>query len=237
MNHNVRHRLWRRVATLALLLAAGSAARAQDLRDPWQEYYTPSPLGPSTTTGEFAAGIGYAYVNVGGSDSPLDSGNALRLEFSGSFSPVESLPQLRLGGAIGVGMVFDNSDLTIISGGGVVVAGHSTIPLWLFEPEVRLSWRQPFGDEGRLFIEPGVGAGALIASLSVDSDDDFSGESFDETDTGLSVRGFVNVGVLTGGGLAGVQISYARAEDIHLADNVSGGADEFYVGIFGVLRL
>jgi hypothetical protein len=236
MGRNIHERVWRCTAALALLLAGASTAGAQDLRDPWREYYTAAPLGPSTTTGEFAAGIGYAYVNVGGSDSPLDSASALRLEFSGSFSPVESLPQLRLGGAIGTAAVFDDSDLAIISSGGVVVVGHSTIPLWLLEPELRLSWRQPLGNEG-LFIEPGVGAGALIAFLSVQSDDSLSGRSFDETDTGLSVRGFVNVGVLAGGGIAGVQISYAHAQDIHLADNISGGVDEFYIGIFGILRL
>jgi hypothetical protein len=135
-------------------------------------------------------------------------------------------------------MVFDNSDLVIISGGGAVVVGHSTIPLWLVEPEARLSWRQPLGDPGGgLFVEPGVGAGALIASLSIDSDDSFSTQSISETDAGFSVRGFVNVGVRTGQGLGGVQFSYAHADDIHLADNISGAADEFYIGIYGVLRL
>ena len=46
-----------------------------------------------------------------------------------------------------------------------------------------------------------------------------------------------NVGVRTGQGLGGVQFSYAHADDIHLADNISGAADEFYIGIYGVLRL
>ena len=232
----VRQTLGRGVAVLVLLSAAAAVAHAQDGSDPWQEYYTTAPLGPETTTGEFAAGVGYAYVNVGGSDSPLDSGNALRFEFSASFSPVEDLPQLRLGGAIGLGMVFDNSDLAIVSAGGVVVVGHSTIPLWLVEPEARLSWRQPLG-EGGLFVEPGVGAGALFASLSVDSDDDFGGDSYDETDTGLFLRGFLNIGVNTGYGLTGVQISYAHADDLDLADNISGEVDEVYIGIYGVLRL
>ena len=235
MTRAVRQTFGYPVAVLVLLSATVRVARAQDVNDPWREYYTTSPLGPETTTGEFAAGVGYAYVRVGGSDSPLDAGNALRFEFSASFSPVEDVPQLRLGGAIGLGMVFDNSDLAIVSSGGVVVVGHSTIPLWLVEPEARLSWRQPLG-EGGFYVEPGVGAGALFASLSVDSDDEFAGGSYDETDTGFFVRGFLNVGVNTGYGLTGFTISYAHADDLDLADNISGEADEFYIGIYGVLR-
>jgi hypothetical protein len=201
---------------------------------PVEDWATGYDAAPAT---EFAVGIGYAHVSVGGSDSALDSEDALRFDPALSFAPVATLPQLRLGAAVGVTLVFDNSERSIISSGGVVITGRSDIPFWLIEPEVRVSWRQPFGEEDRFFIEPGVGVGAVFGRVSIDGEDSSSGESFDESDTSLSGRAFLNVGARVEGGFGGIQVSYLRGGSLHFAENAAGEVEEFYVGIFGALRL
>src|SRR5687767_15568031 len=96
--------------------------------------------------GEFGLGIGYANVSIGGSESPLDSEDTLRFDGWLSVAPFEAVPQLRLGGAMGFVLALDNSERAIISNGGVLIVGSSDIPLFMFEPEVRLSWQQTFGE-------------------------------------------------------------------------------------------
>jgi hypothetical protein len=184
---------------------------------------------------EFAAGIGYAHIAIGGSGSELNDENALRFQASVSFSPLPTLPQLRLGAAIGTSLVFDDSELAIVSSGGVVVVGRSTIPLFTVEPEARVSWRQEFSD-GRFYVEPGVGLGGMIAHLDIDADQSAGGQSFSETEANWAARAFVDIGFRTGGGFAGVQLSYLRSGEIDLAQNASGDMNQFYVGLFGALR-
>jgi hypothetical protein len=191
---------------------------------------------PDLPPGEFALGIGYAQVSIGDSDSLLDSEDALRFDSALSVSPFPDVPQLRLGAALGFVLTLDNSQRAIVSDGGLIVVGSSDVPLFLFEPEVRLSWQQPFGEGGGFFVEPGIGAGGVYANLSIDADDSPSGTSFDESDWSFSARAFLNVGFLVEGGVAGVQASYMWADDLHLAANAGGDVSEFYVGIFGALR-
>jgi hypothetical protein len=185
---------------------------------------------------EFSLGIGYAHVGIGDSDSVLDSEDALRFDPAVTFSPFAKLPQVRLGAAVGLTMVLDNSERTIVSNGGVVIVGHSSVPLWLVEPEVRLAWRQTFGEDGQFYVEPGVGVGAVFAQLDVSGNDTSSGQSIDESDTTFAARAFLNVGARVTGGLAGLQVSYLRGGSLDLAENASGDVDEFYIGIFGSLR-
>jgi len=208
------------VAAVALALSAGRAC-GQELGE---------------FPGEFALGIGYAHVSIGGSDSLLDSEDALRFDGSLSIAPFPDVPQLRLGGALGFVLTLDNSQRTVVSNGGLVVVGSSDIPLFMFEPEVRLSWQQPLGESPGFYIEPGIGVGGVYANLSIDADDSPSGRSFDESDWSFSARAFVNVGFLVPGGVAGFQASYMWAYDLDLAANANGSVNEFYVGIFGALR-
>src|SRR4051794_32533845 len=96
----------RSLIVLAMMLAALQtlpAAAAQSILDD----------GPS----EFSLSIGYANISLG-SDSAIDNDSALRFEPSLSFSLIRQLPQLRLGTAVGVSMVLDNSTRTIISNNG-----------------------------------------------------------------------------------------------------------------------
>jgi hypothetical protein len=184
---------------------------------------------------DFIVGLGYSQISIG--DSPaFDNESALRFEPSFSFAPlVEQVPQLRLGVAVGFSLVLDNSSRTIISrNGNLLFVGSSDVPLWLMEPELRLSWRQHFGDQHQFFIEPGVGGGWSFAFLELDADDG-SGDSFSESDSTMFGRVFLRAGARVTGGLAGVEGWWTSGDTIDLGGNVEGRLDEWYVGIFGAL--
>jgi len=183
---------------------------------------------------EFSLGIGYANVSLSGS-SVIDGESALRFEPTLSFSPIRQLPQLRLGTSVGVTMVLDNSSRTIVSGdGGLIFVGSSEIPLWLLEPELRLSWRQYFGDNHEIFIEPGVAGGVAFGFLELDSDDS-SADSYDADDSSVYGKVFLRVGARVTGGLAGVEASWATGDRLDFGGNAAGDLGEFYVGVFGAL--
>ena len=193
--------------------------------------------GLAAEVSDFSLGIGYAHLSIGDSDSELSSENAFRLEFASTFAPIPDLPQLRLGGAFGIAAVLDNKERTIISDGGLVIAGSADIPLVFLEPELRLSWRQYLGET--FYIEPGIAGGGVFAHLDIDNDDDddttVDDPSYDEWDQVFSARAFINVGFEVSGGFAGFQFSYLRGGDLELAQNAAGATEEFYVGFFGAL--
>ena len=203
----------------------------------------PPPYGQSGTLGgydesvlapEFSFGIGYAHISV--ADSVLESEDALRFDPAVSFAPFAKLPQLRFGAALGVSLVLDSSERAIISNGGVVIVGHSDVPLWFLEPELRASWRQYFGNQGQFFVEPGIAGGAMIGELHIDADDTSVGESFDEWATTGAARAFLNIGARVTGGLAGIELSYLRGGTLDFAENASGDLEQFYIGFFGAIR-
>ena len=186
--------------------------------------------------GEFSLGIGYAHISIGDSDSLLHSQDALRFDAMWNYAPFRDLPQLRLGAGFGTDLVLDNSEFVFVSNGGAVFAGHADIPLFLLEPEFRVSWQQFFGNDQSFYIEPGIGIGGVFGNLNVDADDTNVGKSFDEWASAFAVRVFVNIGFHAEGGLAGVQMSYMRGGELDFAQNASGEIDEFYIGIYGALR-
>lgn len=187
--------------------------------------------------GEFSLGIGYAHISIGDSGSSvLDSEDALRFDGALSYAPFPQVAQLRLGGAVGVSMVLDDSERAIISNGGLVIVGSSDVPLYLIEPELRASWQQFFGRGRHFYIEPGIAGGGVIGTLSLDADDTVSGDSFDESDAALSARVFLNIGFRAEGGFAGLQASYMRGGSLDFAENARGEVEEIYVGVFGCLR-
>ena len=184
---------------------------------------------------DFALGIGYGNFSVGDSDSPLDSQDMLRFDSALTIGPIPSVPQLRIGGALGFGLVIDSSGFFIISNGGLVAGGSGEVPMIVFEPEARVSWRQYLGDTG-MFLEPGVGVGGAFANISIDADDTSTGEEFDEWDSSFAARAFFNVGFEVEGGFAGFQVSYMRGDGMDFGTDASGDVEEFYVGIYGALR-
>ena len=138
-----RRFLWLVGGLLAALLPA-SFARAQN-----------TITAPAV---EFGLGVGYANISLG-SDSAIDSLDALRFEPTISFSPFAALPQVRLGADVGTSLVLDNGgSALIINNGGLIFISNAEIPFWTLEPEVRISWRQTFGYAQEFFIEPGAAA-------------------------------------------------------------------------------
>jgi hypothetical protein len=191
-------------------------------------------LGDAATAGDFSLSLGYANVSVGNSDSELYSMNAFKWEAAFTIAVIPSVPQLRLGAAVGVPIVLDNSDRTIISHNGtLIITGSSDIPFFVIEPEVRLSWRQSFG---QFFIEPGVGIGGAFAYLSLDTDGDLGDETFSKWQSTWAARAFIYAGLEVQGGLAGLEVSYMRGGNMDFGDNAQGDISEFYIGIFGTLQ-
>jgi hypothetical protein len=180
---------------------------------------------------DFALGIGYAHIEVGGSSSQLHSMDALRFDPDLSFSPFDRLPELRVGAAFGVSMVLDNSSRTIISNGGtLIITGSSDVPFLLLEPEARLSWRQVFPDG--FYIEPGVGVGGAFGQLKLSSDT----ESIDKWQSTFDARVFLNVGIAVPGGIAGLQASYMHGGTMDFGQNARGDLNQFYIGIYGAIQ-
>lgn len=194
----------------------------------------PKPGGPVEP--EFSLGIGWAHVGIGDSESLLKSEDAFRLEPAVSVAPFGNLPQLRFGFAFGLDFVLDDSKFAIISGGGVVAIGSADVPLTLLEPEVRMSWRQYFGDHKTFFIEPGVAVGGAIVNLHLDSEEDDHDEVFDEWETTWTARAFLTAGVRISPGFAGITVSYTRGGDLNFAPNASGDLEEYYIGFYSAIQ-
>ena len=180
---------------------------------------------------EFALSIGYANVGLGSSSS-LDSQDALRWETSLTFAPLRQLPQLRLGGDVGVSLVLEDSTTIFISRNGqTIFAGTSQVPLWTIEPELRLSWRQSFAN-GAFFVEPGVAGGLAWGFLDLHDD---AGNSYSADSSTAFGRVFLRAGARVSGGLAGIEASYAAGGNMNFGGDASGDFREFYIGIFGSL--
>jgi hypothetical protein len=213
--------------------SAGGRNPSQILRlDIVDDYHAASNDAPQTL--EFAFGIGWSNLGIGGSNSELNSESLIKFDPVLSIAPFTAVPPLRVGFAFGVGLDLDNSQRIVVSNeNGLFVAGSSDIPLYVLEPEFRLSWRQYFG-EGRIFyIEPGVGIGLIYAQLDLE---DEAGKSFSESDSSVMGRAFINMAWRQGVGAAGLQVSYMKGESLDLAVNAAGDVDEFYVGFFGTIR-
>jgi hypothetical protein len=227
-----RRRVFRSIRARVVLAAAAAlpalcgAARAADGDDP---------------RGEFALGIGYARITLDGGGPLLEGRDALHFEPIVSFPPVPDLPQLRLGGAVGWSIAVDETRGAAVSrDGNLFIATTSDVTFMLVEPELRLSWRQPFAED-TFFIEPGVAAGAAIGWLDVgdsasDHADPADANAFTDWDASFQWKVFLRAGGRFSNGMAGIEASYMRAGRLEFADNLRGDPEEFYVGIFGSLQ-
>ena len=222
---------------VALVFFAALPARAQDAyalgQDPYA--YSSPAAEPSTLAGMADFSLGMGYVNITLDDSPIiDSESGFRFDPTLTFSPLpEALPQLRLGVGVGFNLVLDDSQRALISNDGqLIFFGSSDVPLWLFEPELRVSWRQWFGDTW--FVEGGVAGGFALGYLELDSIDD-TDDSYDANDTAPFGRAFFRVGARVTGGIAGFEGSYLVGDELDFGGNASGELTEWYVGIFGAI--
>ena len=200
------------------LVALITPARAQDA--------------PYDGVAEFSLGIGYANVSLADSNV-IDGEGGIHFEPALTFSLIRQLPQLRVGADVGVTLVLDNSQRTIISRNGTLVfSGSSDVPLWLLEPELRLSWRQYFGDY--FFIEPGVAGGIAFGFFSLDPQDQ-TGDSYSQDDSTVFGRAFLRAGARVAGGTAGLEASWLTGGKLDFGGGASGDLSEFYVGVFGAI--
>ena len=192
------------------------------------------PMEYSEGASEFSLRLGSASVSLSGSPV-IDSEGAFRFEPEWSFSPIQQVPQIRLGFNVGVTMVLDNSSRTIISGdNGLIFAGSSDVPLWIVEPELRLSWRQYLDERHQFFIEPGVAGGVALGFLELEAEDE-SGDTYDADDSTLFGRVFLRAGARVTGGITGIEASWLSGGNLDFGGNASGDFEEFYVGIFGAI--
>jgi len=187
---------------------------------------------PGEGASEFSLSIGYAHVSL--TDSKvIDGESALRYEPALTFCPIEPLPQLRVGVDVGVTLVLDNSQRAIISNNGnFIFVGSSDVPLWLIEPELRVSWRQYIGNT--FFVEPGVAGGVAFGFFELESEDG-SGDSYDKSDSTLYGRAFLRAGALVTGGTAGFEASWTSGGKLDFGGDAAGDLNEFYIGFFGAL--
>ena len=140
-------------------------------------------------------------------DDPLDGEWGVYVEPSFSLAPFEGERRFRAGVGVGLGYFAQDVDFEVL-GGEVTISEE----LFLITPEALLSWRQPLGDSAKLYVEPGVGVGAVIGVIDV-----FGSEG----GGGYSVRPFVRLGYQWEKISAGVEAAYRFG---HL-DFDSGGGD------------
>ena len=190
--------------------------------------------------GEFLLGAGYTRINFDGSNVLIDDRDGIHIDAVFSFSPIDDVPPLRLGAGVGFSAALDEvRGATVIDGSDTFFISGDDAALFLFEPEVRLSWRHEFGGDDTFFVEAGVGGGAVIGWLQagdgdVDGPDD---ADLDVTDVTPMGRILLRAGLRLTGGWAGIETSYLRGGSLDFADGVEGDIGEFYFGVFGALEL
>lgn len=193
-----------------------------------------------SSDGEFLLGVGYTRINFEGTNVLIDDRDGVHLDPVFSFSPFDGLPQLRLGAGVGFSAALDDvRGATVVDGSDTFFVSGDEATLFLFEPEVRVSWRHEFGEDDAFFVEAGVGGGAVIGWLQagdgdVEGPDDADLDVADVTPMG---RVLLRAGLRVTGGLAGIEASYLRGGSMDFADGVEGDIGEFYVGIFGALKI
>jgi hypothetical protein len=187
---------------------------------------------------EFAFSIGYTEYRLDDTTvGELARQGGLYLEPRVSAAPWDAHPQLR----VGVGLGFTLSMTTEDAGESIVIGpgGPSTEDLdtyenlFLFVPELQISWRQEWSDHYNL--EVGVGAGGVYAHYS--AGDVLGNTIYDdeirESDTALTVRPFVRlVYAKSDRFTGGFEGSYLWSGSLDLFDGVGGNLEQWYAGVF-----
>lgn len=218
------------------LLVVTAWARAEPLEDYLLRDETErAPAADAAPRGEFLLGIGYTHMTIASAAEVLDESDGIRFDPSLTFAPLAGLPQLRLGAAVGVSFALDHGGGAVISsGGGLIVLGGGDITFTLIEPELRLSWRQPFGEHGQFFVEPGVGVGWAFGVLDLSQEAEDAG--LHDSDSNAFGRVFLRAGARVSGGLAGIEASYMRGGKFDFGGGIDGDIGEFYIGLFGAIE-
>lgn len=199
---------------------------------------------------EFNFMLGYADVQQdgeGGFDPIIDDQGGVRTAI-GIDGPVRTTDDygsgLRLGGRLSVsGYRQDIGDRVVAD--EPLLEIEEFVDLGLLTPQFVASYRQIFGDPedgGGAFVEPGLGLGLTIATLSFGSDLEFGdrpiGTDIDdrETEVGLSLNPFLRGGYATGPLLIGLEGGY-QWTSLEFDDALGGDPREWYVGVFFGVQL
>jgi hypothetical protein len=190
--------------------------------------------GRSYAAAEFDLGIGYAHLNLSGSDR-FEDRDGVRFEPRISFAPIGKTPELRLGfglGLSGYSHELDDNTIIVIDDGDVeTFHADQWESVSLLVPELQISWRQMLGD--RWFVEPGVGVGVVFANYYVADEFWFSGDdNTSEWDATFGVRPFLRAGYQGEHWVFGLEGSYLFGGNVSLIDEVDGDVGELYAGGF-----
>jgi hypothetical protein len=190
---------------------------------------SPSPGG----TGDFSFSMGYSHLTIDGADPPFNEQDALRFESRISGSPLPELPQLRLGGGLGMSYYYkdyNDGDIVEIGEDVILIEGDSYESLFLLEPEVQVSWRQPLGKH--MYVEPGIGVGGVFGNLTAgETFGWFYDEDYDEWSAGFSARPFLRAAYQYKKYAIGLEGSYLWT-DLDFDDGPGGDTTELYIGAF-----
>ena len=198
---------------------------------------------PAARAAEFDFGIGYAHIELDGSESPFDSRDGLRVEPRFSWSPGGDDAPLRLGFSLAFSgfdrrtdddqIFIDEDDNEII-----IVDGDEVESLTLITPEFQVSYRLMLGPgdsevNKKWFVEPGIGVGVVIGQYWV-------GETFgwwfdtdiDEWDATIAGRPFIRAGYQDERWVLGLEASYMFGGSLDFTNDIGGDVREWYVGAF-----
>src|SRR5688500_10956477 len=150
---------------------------------------------------------------------------------------------LRMGGRIAISGYREDIGDRVVAGEPLLEI-EDFVDLGLFTPQFVSSYRQVFGDieTGGAFIEPGVGLGVTIATMSFGSNLEFGdrpiGTDIDdqETEVGLSFNPFLRGGYARGSLFIGLEGGYQWAS-LEFDDDLGADPAEWYVGIFFGVQL
>lgn len=128
----------------------------------------------AASDGEFSIGIGGAQArDLGAGEFDNKWGVWVQPRFS--LAPSDDLPNLRLGAGLGFSYFSTTED--------DFFGGSLDVRLYMFTPEVQVSWRQKIGE--RFYLEPGVALGVAIGAVDALGSD---------WGAGYSIRPFVRAG-------------------------------------------
>ena len=210
----------RRIATSVILviLCACTPAFAQDAR----------------AEREFAFGGGYTHVFLDGSNSgALEEQGGIRLTGRVSWPVDRRQPNFRIGAGLALTSYvseqrgeFEEDD----DDGWWFYAPDDWNQLFIIEPELQASWRQPIGDD--LYLEPGFAASALIGNFV--RGEEFFGfvdEDIDRWDVGAAGRIFLRGAVTRGRWSYGLEGSYSFGW-LSFGDDIGGDIQQGHLGFF-----
>jgi hypothetical protein len=184
---------------------------------------------------EFGLSLGYSHDTLDSKNTGFNEQDGSRFEMRFSGAPIRDTPEFRLG--IGVGFSYyeqdyGEGDAFKINDQVIILTGSTFEQLSLIEPEIQVSWRQPFTDW--LWVEPGIGVGGVIGEYRTGKlfGGTFFEPSSEDWDANFAVRPFMRVAFHHEALSVGAEASYLWCGNLDFTHDVHGELKELYVGAF-----